>query len=544
MKRAHKALALIAVAAAACGPATVTQVPTPASAAPEVVQAPAPVQPEVADSLAVLASGSEIAAGDTAQEEADSAADQAALSALDELELESLDKNAGQVRSVMVPAVSGAEVAGEASGMFAAPRGGTASVASPTYDIDVETFASHGRVQAYMDYFLGPARDRFGIWLGRMARYEGMARNRFREQGIPEDMVYLGLIESGFSTGAVSWAKAVGMWQFMAGTGRLYGLTVDQWVDERRDPFKATDAAARLLSDLNAEFGSWYLAAAAYNAGSGRVSRGLRRLAKSDADSLVDNMFFRLSDKRYLKRETRDYVPKLIAAALIAKEPARYGFDSLPILHPLVYDEVSVGAQTGLDVIARLSDTTTAALLELNPQYFRGVTPPKAVIVRVPRGTGTSVAQRWAGLPANERVTVIDHRIARGETISQIAKRYRVDASLIMAANPRLKPRALRVGARITIPVSPVARAKLAASRPRPRQVPKAKTVATASGRWHVVRYGESLWVIAQRYRVRISDLRVWNDLTAKEVLKPGTRLLVARPAAGAADIPAESSLP
>src|SRR6185312_16044269 len=207
-------------------------------------------------------------------------------------------------------------------------------------------------------------------------------------------MVYLGLIESGFSSTAVSRTKAIGMWQFMAGTARLYGLKMDQWVDERRDPYKATDAAARLLSDLNNEFGSWYLAAAAYNAGSGRVSRGLRKINKGGEDSVTDSMFFRLSDKRYLKRETRDYVPKLIAAALIAKEPSRYGFDTLPGLPPLVYDEVSITEQTGLDVVARLADTTTSAVLELNPQFFRGVTPPdRAVIVRVPRGTGTQVAQ-------------------------------------------------------------------------------------------------------------------------------------------------------
>src|SRR5207253_744323 len=161
---------------------------------------------------------------------------------------------------------------------------------------------------------------------------------------------------------------------------------------------------------------------------------------------------------------------------------------------------------------------TTAALLELNPQFFRGATPPsKTVIVRVPRGAGTAVAQRWAELPANERITVIDHVIARGETVSQIAKRYRVDASTILAANPKLKPMALRPGTRISIPVSPLARANLAAVRSRPavsRRVPaagpKAKTASAAGTQFHQVRSGESLWLIAQRYGVRVSDLRRW----------------------------------
>jgi membrane-bound lytic murein transglycosylase D len=476
-------------------------------------------------------------------QDADSAADEAALMALDELQV------APESVSTIAKAVpiSGAEVVGEVSGMFAAPRGGTSSTAAPTYDIDVETFASHTRVQTYVDFFLGPARERFGIWLGRMARYEGVARDRFRLQGIPEDMVYLGLIESGFSNTAVSRSKAVGMWQFMAGTARLYGLKIDQWVDERRDPYKATDAAARLLSDLNGEFGSWYLAAAAYNAGSGKVSRGLRRLPKTDAEEGTDSMFFRLSSTRYLKRETRDYVPKLIAAALIAKEPARYGFDSFPNLAPLIYDEVSVSEQTGLDVIARLADTTTAALFELNPSFFRGVTPPaRTVIVRVPRGGGTVVAQRWAELPANERVTVIDHVIARGETISVIAKRYHVDQAVILAANPKLRPRALRPGARLVIPISPVARATATNS---PRRTPKARlspkasaSAGAANSRFHIVRMGESLWLIAQRYHVRVNDLRVWNDLTADEMLKPGVRLIIAPPGGGAADVSAESA--
>ncbi len=492
----------------------------------------------IADSLAVPA--------DTSAEDA---ADEAALSALDDVQLESLGKGTSHVNSTIgVATVSGAEVAGEASGMFEAPRGGTAGASAPTYDIDVETFASHARVQAYVDYFLGPARDRFAIWLGRMARYEGMARDRFRQEGIPEDMVYLGLIESGFSTGAVSRAKAVGMWQFMTATGRGYGLTVDAWVDERRDPFKATDAAARHLADLNGEFGSWYLAAAAYNAGAGRISRGIRRVSKGDVSVETDSMFFQLSGTRILKRETRDYVPKLIAAALIAKEPGRYGFDSLPNLMPLQFDEVVIVEQTGLDVVARLADTTTAALLELNPQFFRAVTPPsRAVIVRVPLGTGTVVAQRWAELPAKERVTVIDHVIARGETISVIAKRYKVDQGVILAANPRLKPRALRVGTRIVIPISPVAHVTAAAPArtvrtPKPAPSAKARSVAAAANsRFHVVRWGESLWQIAQRDGVKVAELREWNDITDSETLKPGVRLVIAPPRGGAPETASES---
>ena len=182
-------------------------------------------------------------------------------------------------------------------------------------------------MQYYLDFFQGRGRERMAIWLTRMPRYEAMIRERLQRENLPGDLVYLALIESGFSNTATSRAKAVGMWQFMKATGKGYGLRVDSWVDERRDPFRATDAAARHLRDLNRRFNSLYLAAAAYNAGSGKVSRGLRRLPDDESDSAnSDATFFRLYDTKLLRRETKDYVPKLIAAALIAKQPQRYGF--------------------------------------------------------------------------------------------------------------------------------------------------------------------------------------------------------------------------
>src|SRR6266566_5089859 len=210
---------------------------------------------------------------------------------------------------------------------------GVGGAAVPTFDIDVSSFAAKRRVLEYLEFFQVDARDRFEIWLARLGRYEGMIREKLRAKGLPEDLVYLTLIESGLSNTAVSRAKAVGMWQFMASTARLYGLTVDPWVDERRDPFKATDAAVNYLADLRERLGSAYLAAAAYNAGLGRVERGIDRLP-GEPDSVDDQTFFQIADRRNLRRETRDYVPKLIAAALIAKQPERYGF-SVPPLPPL-----------------------------------------------------------------------------------------------------------------------------------------------------------------------------------------------------------------
>ena len=241
-----------------------------------------------------------------------------------------------------------------------------------------------------------------------------MIRERLQRESLPGDLVYLALIESGFSNTATSRAKAVGMWQFMKATGKGYGLRVDSWVDERRDPFRATDAAVRHLRDLNRRFSSLYLAAAAYNAGSGKVSRGLGRLPDDESDSTnSDATFFRLYDTKLLRRETKDYVPKLIAAALIAKQPGRYGF-RLGTAEPAAYDSIIVPDMTGLDVLARLADTTVAAIRELNPQYLRLATPPGTrSIVRLPAGHGPMTVAAYAELPARQRVTFIEHFVAR-----------------------------------------------------------------------------------------------------------------------------------
>ena len=444
------------------------------------------------------------------------AADNAVLDALREMEFGSLGKNASHVYGVVTfPDSSALE-----QGLALASEGGPAS-AMPSYDIDVVSFGAHQRVRYYMEYFQGPARERFNIWLGRLPRFEGMIRARFRARGVPEDLVYLALIESGYSSTAVSRANAVGMWQFIRGTGQRYGLRIDTWVDERRDPFKATEAAAAYLADLNDQFGSWYLAAAAYNGGSGRVTRGIRRLR---VDSLSDETFFDLSDRRYLRSETRDYVPKLIAAALLAKSPTAYGFDpdSIPEYPPYVFDEVTVPDATGLDVIAGLADTTVAAIVDLNTHYVRGVTPPnERAVVRVPRGTGARVIEQYAALPPSDRVNFLEHVVRGGETLSEIGERYGVSVSLLRSANGNIDPARLRIGRRLVVPVSKAARVRATSgAAPRP-------TSAVTGVRVHVVRSGDTLWGLAQRYGVRVSDLRGWNDLLEDDVLRVGQRLQV-----------------
>src|SRR5256886_1841347 len=272
-----------------------------------------------------------------AQADQEAAADSAAL---DSLHGRGRDTTRATLAdSASAPAVRGEDVTREAERLFG-PEGRAAVGAAPTpgeplFDIDVTTFAANRRVLEYQEFFQVDSRDRFEIWLSRLGRYEGMIRERLRARGLPEDLVYLTLIESGLSNTAVSRARAVGMWQFMAATGRNYGLQIDPWVDERRDPFKAADAAANHLQDLVQRLGSVYLAAAAYNAGAGRIERAIRRLpGGGEADNGDDQTFFGVASHRHVRRGTRDYVPKLIAAALIAKQPAHSGFTDLQPLPP------------------------------------------------------------------------------------------------------------------------------------------------------------------------------------------------------------------
>jgi membrane-bound lytic murein transglycosylase D len=406
----------------------------------------------------------------------------------------------------------------------AAPHAATALTGSAvTFDIDVERFNNHGRVQYYLDFFQDGARERFGIWLNRMPRYEPMIRRRLHEHGLPGDLVYLALIESGFSNSATSRSRAVGMWQFMKGTARLYGLRIDRWVDERRDPIKATDAAVRHLKDLTDTFGSYYLAAAAYNAGAGKVSRSLVRLPEDENDSIPsDATFFRLYDTKLLRRETKDYVPKLIAAAIIAKDPSRYGFTVEPATQVEPYDSIVVRDMAGLDVIARLADTSLAAVRELNPQFLRLVTPPSGVsVVRLPPGRGAAAALAYAELPANRRVNFREHLTHGGETLGGIARRYGVSTAELIAANPRLRARTLHAGQRLIVPTSgaltvEVARALTA---PEPREAV-----------FHRVRRGETLGLIAARYGVSQRQLRAWNGMGGSNLVRIGRRLRVAPP--------------
>lgn len=315
------------------------------------------------------------------------------------------------------------------------------TAAEPTWDIPITL---NDAVDRWLIYFQTRGRERFQVYLTRSGRYEPMLRAILRDEGLPEDLVYLSLIESGFNPNAYSPAHAVGLWQFIASTGRLNGLRIDHWVDERRDPLLATRAAAAHLKDLYEDFGSWYLAAAAYNGGSTRVRRAIRCARSRD--------FWTLARRRCIRPETRNYVPKLIAAALIAKQPEKYAFH-VQRARPIRYDVVRVSDATSLDVIAEAADVPVRDVVTLNPQLIRAVTPPgQSYWVRLPARSALTFAANFPDIPDGERIRSVEHVVRPGDTLYRIARAYGSDVSAILALNDDLHPRRLRVGQHVLIP--------------------------------------------------------------------------------------------
>jgi membrane-bound lytic murein transglycosylase D len=457
----------------------------------------------------------------------------------------SSDAGAAELRSrdsaaTVIPAgtptagVSGAEVKrrvieifGDSLVLIPPPALDSSDVDGPSWDMDVESYATEDRVAHYVQMFSGPARERIAARLDVGSRYEPMIRARMKAGGLPEDMYYLALIESGFNNNAYSKAAAVGMWQFMTSTARDMGMRVDWWVDERRDPVKSTGAAVRFIKGMKDQFGSLYLAAAAYNGGPGRVARGLARYADEVENSQGEDAFFVLADKDYLRNETREYVPQLIAAALIAKEPEKYGM----ILHPqppFTYDSVTVPAATPLAAIARVTNSSVADIRELNPQILRGMTPPRvSYMMRIPVGTADGFAARLDSLPRDERVALKHVESKKGDTVDRLAERNHVSARIVNAFNPnlrRLRPSGRLVpGQDILIPSRAVALAAL--------DVPDPAIEKYSSGirgvKTHVVKSGETVGGIALKYGTTTDRIMKLNGMK-KSVIFPGQSLIVA----------------
>jgi len=324
----------------------------------------------------------------------------------------------------------------------------------------------NSRVEGWIDYFTGKGRGHMERYLERSSRYLPRMKEIFKKSGLPADLVYLALIESGFNLRAKSRAKAVGPWQFMKATGKRYGLKVDSWVDERRDPILSTEAAAAYLKDLYLMFESWYLAASAYNAGEYKILRAI--------EELKTNNYWRISETNHIRRETKDYIPKLIAAAIIAKNPHKHGFRELSYHEPLEFDTIETAQSISLRELARAIDCSEDEMLDLNPAFVKGNTPPnkETYILRVPIGS-----------------KVLAERKIASNSLSRVSSAPKISRSLSSS----------------------------------PSRIP----ADDGSGFvYHMVKKGESLWSISEQYNVTVQSIFRWNSLKKSRIF-PGNKLKI-----------------
>jgi membrane-bound lytic murein transglycosylase D len=383
------------------------------------------------------------------------------------------------------------------------------------------------RVEFFIEYYQTKMPARFTRYLNRSGRYYTVMRDILKEYGLPPDLFYIALIESGFTNTAASHAGAVGPWQFMPATARRFGLRVDNWVDERRDPIKATHAAAQYLEFLYGEFGSWYLAAAAYNAGENKIRKALTLYQARDFWNISQN------DQDFLAEETKQYVPRMIAAAIIAKEPEKYGFDEVEYEAPLQYEEMSIHPTTSLAAIAKAAGISSSVLLDLNPELKLAASPPGGMYpLKIPHGSLSRMTQAYAGLTPEQRTARISeraaasYRVRSGDTLSTIARRYRITVAQLYALNPELnnKPN-LRIGQDLRLPGAAAPAAAAASAR--------------AVGAYKVAS-GDTLGVIARRHHTTIAQIYALNPaLNNKPNLRIGQTLQLPGAAAPAAPVAA-----
>lgn len=449
------------------------------------------------------------------------------------------------------------------------------------YDIPIVRNAA---VERWIEYFTGPGRERFKIWLERGGRYVALFRKTLAENQLPKDLAYLSLIESGFNPRARSRAGATGAWQFIRGTARRMGLKVNYYVDERRDPEKSVQAAAAYLKFLYKKFGDWHLALAAYNAGENRIQRVLRKTGK--------RTYWAIARTRHLSAETRNYVPKFIAGLIIAKNPNVFGFANLNMAPPLRYEITVLPRGMSLRTAARLAQVPLKTLWDLNTELRWKLTPPrKGYPLHLPIGRSKGFFKRLARAPIEPFPVASRYRIQRGDTFGAIARRLNIPLRKLMELNPQIHPRRLRPGivimlaqprtrkrrnrgpilagaspetmtdttryriqpgdtlgaiaSRHQVPLRTIIalNPKLRPRRLRPGTVLKLgllrtrKTISlmakadtkkeVAAPSHHIVGRGESIWVISRKYGIPMKEVLRLNRLSASSVIFPGDRLRI-----------------
>src|SRR5580692_551011 len=401
------------------------------------------------------------------------------------------------------------------------------------------------QVAGYISYFSNRGRGTFERAFARSGRYHDMMVSILKEEGVPQDLIYLAQAESGFHPLAVSRAGARGIWQFMGSRARGYGLQRSLWVDDRQDPEKSTRAAARHLRDLYAQFGDWYLAMAAYNSGPGTVQAAVRRTGYAD--------FWELYRRNVLPKETRNYIPIILAVTIMTKNLSQYGFDDVSMDEPVAYDTVTVNYPVDLRLAAECVDATAVQLQELNPSLLRLTTPREGTFVlHLPSGTKDQYLTAIAAVPPDMRLWWRYHKVQPGDTLASLSRSYRVPAKSIAAANHLDETdKDLEADAKLVIPL---AVGKHPAS--------DTATYARRITRYHV-RKGDTVESVAENFGVSPQMVRRWNGLPRGSSLRgrkvlalhlpvtPSTEATADKPAAHArkttqtatATVPAENSV-
>ncbi len=393
------------------------------------------------------------------------------------------------------------------------------------------------QVLYYLELFQGKQRNYFTQWLARSTMYRPHIEAELKKAGLPRDLVFLAMIESGYNPSAYSPAKACGLWQFIEGTGSRYGLRIDSWVDERRQPEKATRAAVRYLSNLYAQFGDWYLAVAAYNAGEKKIDTALKTINATD--------FWEIAASEGIFMETKRYVPKLIAAIIIARNPEKYGFTDISYRKPQEYETVSIPGGVSLEVVAATANTSAKELRALNNELRKGQTPPKSeYTLRIPTGTRELIAGNLDKLRPVTTTVYLTHTVKKDDTLDSICSLYNISKTTLLKAN-NLRSARLPKGLRLQIP-STSTKYVLAKNRQ-----PSAERVAKGSGkdnRQQLVKYtmkpGETLAAVAKQYRVSPQQILRWNNIAHPSKVKQGQQLALypTLPTAALAEKPEETA--
>lgn len=365
------------------------------------------------------------------------------------------------------------------------------------------------KVEQFIYYFQTKGKKQFQIYLDRRAVYGDMIQDILKQYSLPEELIYLAMIESGLNPKAHSRANASGMWQFIYGTGIRYNLNRNWYVDERRDPRKATHAASQYLTDLYKQFDNWYLALAAYNAGSGRITRAKRLHQTSD--------FWQLHS---LPRETRNYVPLFLATTIIGRDPVKYGFKS-PQNDPWKYDVVEIEKSADLSILAQSAGISLSTLRKYNPELRQSATPTKSYNLRLPIGKKDLFEKKYAALPESKRFApqYITHRVRSGENLGSISRKYRVSIHNIAAVNKIRNRHKIKVGQVLTIPVR--GGTKVSYSSASSTQPSGAKKEV------YTVKKGDTLGQIADNYRVQARQIRSWNGIKYGQYIFPGQKIIL-----------------